>query len=236
MRSIANNLKDVRARIQKATRAAGRPDDSVHLIAVSKTRPAEDLREAFAAGQRRFGENYVQEALDKQHQLADLALEWHFIGPLQSNKSRAIAEHFDWLHSLDRLKLAERLNAQRPAQRPPLQVCIQVNLDDETSKSGVTLDQVEALADAIIPLPRLTLRGLMASPRPDQDEPALRERFAALANTLRHLQDRYPALPLDTLSIGMSDDLEAAIAEGATQVRIGTAIFGERSPKTTPDA
>jgi len=226
MTSIAANLQAVRARIAAACVAAGRPAESVQLLAVSKTWPAANVREAVAAGQRAFGENYVQEAVDKAAQLAEPGLEWHFIGPLQSNKTRLVAENFAWVHSVDRLKIAERLAAQRPPGLAPLQVCIQVNVSGEASKSGCAPDQAAVLAHAVAALPRLSLRGLMTIPEPSEDSSLQRSRFALL----RQLRDRLKAggLALDTLSMGMSHDLEAAIMEGATLVRIGTAIFGER--------
>ncbi len=198
----------------------------MQLLAVSKTWPAAAVREACAAGQRAFGENYVQEGAEKAAELAGLGLEWHFIGPLQSNKTRQVAEAFAWMHSVDRLKIAERLSAQRPAAFPPLQVCIQVNVSGEASKSGCAPDQAAALAGAVAGLPGLRLRGLMAIPEPTDDTRLQRRRFALL----RELRDRLNAggLGLDTLSMGMSDDLEAAIMEGSTMVRVGTAIFGQR--------
>ena len=226
MTSIAANLQAVRARIAAACVAAGRPTDSVQLLAVSKTWPAASVREAVAAGQRAFGENYVQEAVGKAAELAGLGLDWHFIGPLQGNKTRLVAENFVWVHSVDRLKIAQRLAAQRPPNLAPLQVCIQVNVSGEASKSGCAPDQAAALAHAVAALPHLCLRGLMAIPEPSDDISLQRRRFALL----RELRDRISSegLLLDTLSMGMSDDLEAAIMEGATLVRIGTAIFGER--------
>lgn len=226
MTSIAANLQAVRERIAAACAGAGRGPDSVRLLAVSKTWPAAAVREAASAGQRAFGENYVQEGVDKAAALADLGIEWHFIGPLQSNKTRPVAEIFDWMHSLDRLKLAERLSAQRPPDRPPLQVCLQVNVSGEASKGGCAPEEAPALARAVAALPGLRLRGLMAIPEPSDDAALLRARFAGL----RGLRDRINAggLALDTLSMGMSHDLEAAIMEGATIVRVGTAIFGER--------
>lgn len=226
MTSIAVNLQAVRDRVAVAARACGRSADDVILLAVSKTWPAASVREAAAAGQRTFGENYVQEALDKIAELPDLRLEWHFIGPLQSNKTRLVAEHFDWVHSIDRLKLAERLSAQRGPARAPLELCLQVNVSGEASKGGVAPEAAPALAAAIAALPRVRLRGLMCIPEPDGGEALLRERFAML----RGLRDRINAsgLALDTLSMGMSHDLELAIAEGATMVRVGTAIFGAR--------
>ncbi|MCP1641658.1 pyridoxal phosphate enzyme (YggS family) [Pseudomonas citronellolis] len=190
---------------------------------MSKTKPAADIREAHAAGLDDFGENYLQEALGKQVELADLALTWHFIGPIQSNKTRPIAEHFHWVHSVDRLKVAERLSAQRPADLPPLNVCLQVNVSGEDSKSGCAPEELPALARAVAALPNLKLRGLMAIPEPTEDIAAQRAAFARLRELLTALN-----LGLDTLSMGMSHDLEAAIAEGATWVRIGTALFGAR--------
>jgi pyridoxal phosphate enzyme (YggS family) len=236
--NLQANLRTVEGRIEAACRAAGRPSGSVRLLAVSKTLPTESVRGVAACGQRAFGENYVQEAVDKITELADLrqganALEWHFIGPLQSNKTRPVAEHFDWVHSIDRLKIAQRLSEQRPEYLPPLQVCLQVNVSGETSKSGCTPEEVPALARAILALPRLTLRGLMAIPEPTEDLPLLHSRFALLHQLQQQLNQQ--GLALDTLSMGMSHDLETAIAEGATLVRVGTAIFGERHyPKETP--
>ncbi|EJN27460.1 YggS family pyridoxal phosphate-dependent enzyme [Pseudomonas sp. GM80] len=223
MSTIADNISHVGSRIQTATQAAHRPVNSVQLLAVSKTKPAETLREAYAAGLRDFGENYLQEALGKQLELADLPLIWHFIGPIQSNKTRAIAEHFDWVHSVDRLKIAQRLSEQRPAELPPLNICIQVNVSGEVSKSGCTPDDLPALAAAISTLPRLKLRGLMAIPEPTDDRAEQDAAFAAVQKLQASLD-----LPLDTLSMGMSHDLESAIAQGATWVRIGTALFGAR--------
>jgi pyridoxal phosphate enzyme (YggS family) len=223
MSTIADNVLSVGARITAAAQAAGRDGASIGLLAVSKTKPAQAVREAHAAGIVDFGENYLQEALDKQAQLVDLPLCWHFIGPIQSNKTRAIAEHFDWVHSVDRLKIAQRLSEQRPADLPALNICIQVNVSGEATKSGCTAEDLPALAAAIAQLPHLRLCGLMAIPEPS-DDPAIQE--AAFA-TVRDLQARLD-LPLDTLSMGMSHDLEPAIAQGATWVRIGTALFGAR--------
>ncbi|MBK3467451.1 YggS family pyridoxal phosphate-dependent enzyme [Pseudomonas sp. MF6776] len=224
MSTIADNILQVSSRIQAATAAAGRVENSVQLLAVSKTKPAEALREAHAAGLRDFGENYLQEALSKQLELADLPLIWHFIGPIQSNKTRAIAEHFEWVHSVDRLKIAQRLSEQRPADLPPLNICIQVNVSGEASKSGCTPTDLPALANAISALPRLKLRGLMAIPEPTEDRAEQDAAFAAVQRLQASLN-----LPLDTLSMGMSHDLESAIAQGATWVRIGTALFGARN-------
>ncbi|MDR1063083.1 MAG: YggS family pyridoxal phosphate-dependent enzyme [Azoarcus sp.] len=226
MASIITNLRAVRARIAAAAQAAGRDPASVSLLAVSKTWPASQVRAAFEAGQCAFGENYVQEGIEKVAALAGPGLEWHFIGPVQSNKTRLVADAFDWVHSIDRLKTAERLSAQRDARRPPLQVCLQVNVSGEASKSGIAPDEAAALARAVAALPRLHLRGLMCIPEPDGDRDLLRRRFALLRQLREQLASE--GLALDTLSMGMSHDLETAIAEGATIVRVGTAIFGER--------
>ena len=223
MSTIADNIAEVEARIRAAALAVQRDVTSIHLLAVSKTKPAAALREAYAAGVRDFGENYLQEARAKQLELADLPLSWHFIGPIQSNKTRDIAEHFAWVHSVDRLKIAQRLSEQRPAELPPLNICIQVNVSGEASKSGCTPADLPALANAISALPCLKLRGLMAIPEPTEDRA---EQDAAFA-TVRQLQESLN-LGLDTLSMGMSHDLESAIAQGATWVRIGTALFGAR--------
>lgn len=231
MTRIADNLQAVRARVNAAARAAGRAPESVTLLAVSKTWPAACVLDALACGQRAFGENYLQEGLDKIAAVASSAavgeVEWHFIGPLQSNKTRPVAEHFAWVHSVDRLKIAERLSAQRPAALPPLSVCLQVNVSGEASKSGVAPEDVRELARAIAALPNLRLRGLMAIPAPSDDPAAQRAPFRQLRELFELLLA--DGLPLDTLSMGMSHDLEAAIAEGATLVRVGTAIFGERT-------
>ena len=229
MTSISERLQAIRTGIRQAESAAGRAPDSVQLLAVSKTKPATDIREAYAAGQRLFGENYVQEALGKMEELTDLALEWHFIGPIQSNKTRPIAEHFDWVHGIDRLKIAQRLDDARPDHLPPLNVCIEVNVSGEDSKEGVAPEEVASLAAAIVQLPRLRLRGLMTIPAPTHD-PSLQQ---LPFRRMRELQGSLLAhgYPLDTLSMGMSEDYPAAIAEGATIVRVGTAIFGARAPK-----
>ena len=211
----------------RAAAACGRNENDINLLAVSKTWPAACVREAAAAGQRAFGENYVQEGVDKVGELADLGLEWHFIGPLQSNKSRPVAEHFDWVHSVDRLKIAERLSAQRPADKPPLQVCVQVNVSGEASKSGCQPEEALSLCQAVAALPQLRLRGLMAIPEPTEDVAEQRRAFKQLKDLAARISAA--GLPLDTLSMGMSHDLESAIAEGATLVRVGTAIFGERN-------
>lgn len=226
MTTIASNLQAVRTAIKEAAAAAGRHADDVSLLAVSKTFAQDAVRDAYQAGQARFAESYVQEALGKISALHDLPIEWHYIGPVQSNKTRAIAEHFAWVHSVDRLTIAERLSGQRPAHLPPLQVCLQVNISGEDSKSGVSPDQLSALAHAIARLPGLKLRGLMAIPAPVDEVTAQRMPFAQLRELLNQLNRQ--GLQLDTLSMGMSHDFAAAIAEGATMVRIGTAIFGGR--------
>ena len=226
MATIAANLQAVRSRIARAASAAGRRDDEIMLLAVTKSVPAARVFEAFAAGQRAFGESYAQEGVEKITELASIAAEWHFIGPIQSNKTRAIAGHFQWVHSVERERIAVRLNEARPAGLPPLQVCIEVNVSGERTKSGVAPGGEVALAEAIARLPRLTLRGLMTIPEPTSDTTLQRRRFALL----RELKDKLASrgYALDTLSMGMSDDFEAAIMEGATLVRIGTAIFGPR--------
>jgi pyridoxal phosphate enzyme (YggS family) len=228
MVTIASNLQAVRARIERAAQTAGRHADAIELVAVSKTFPATSVQQAHAAGQRAFGENYAQEAVGKITELAYLSPSpiWHFIGPIQSNKTSLIATHFQWVHSVEREKIAQRLNAARSPGLPPLDVCIQVNVSGEVAKSGVQPGDEVQLADAIARLPRLRLRGLMAIPEPTIDMALQRRRFALL----RELKDQLAARghALDTLSMGMSDDLEAAIAEGATIVRVGTAIFGQR--------
>ena len=221
-----SRLHAVQMRIARATIEAGRKAETVSLLAASKTFDAAAVRDLAACGQREFGENYVQEALDKQTQLADLSLVWHFIGPIQSNKTRAISEHFSWVHGVDRLKIAERLSAQRPAGLPPLQVCIEVNVSGETSKGGVPVSALPELADAVAALPRLQLRGLMAIPAPMADRDAQRAAFRLVRLAFDALNSRGHSL--DSLSMGMSADLEAAILEGATIVRVGTALFGER--------
>lgn len=231
MSTLAENIAQVRQRIAQAAGNAGRPVEAIGLLAVSKTHPAEAIREAHAAGLSDFGENYLQEALAKQQQLADLPLYWHFIGPIQSNKTKPIAEHFDWVHSVDRLKIAQRLSEQRPAHLPALNICLQVNISGEASKSGIAPEHLPALAAEVARLPRLRLRGLMAIPEATVEQERQQQAFARL----RHLAEHVPQ-PLDTLSMGMSHDLEAAIAEGATWVRIGTALFGQRDYATTSTA
>ncbi|MDW8323690.1 MAG: YggS family pyridoxal phosphate-dependent enzyme [Burkholderiales bacterium] len=229
MGTIAAALQAVRERIAKACAAAGREPGEVMLLAVSKTFPAQAVRAAWLAGQRAFAESYVQEALVKQTELSELAIEWHYIGPLQRNKTRPVAERFAWVHSVDRLELAERLSRQRPPGLPPLQVCVQVNVAAEPSKRGVHPDEALALAWQISRLPALRLRGFMTIPPVSQETEVQRAHFRVLAQLLA--QARAQGLELDTLSMGMSQDLEAAIAEGATIVRVGTAIFGTRPAK-----
>jgi pyridoxal phosphate enzyme (YggS family) len=230
MSPIVERLQAVREQIRACAQQASRGADEVRLLAVSKTFQAGDVIAAADAGQQAFGENYLQEALDKQASIAlarpDLKLEWHFIGPIQSNKTRAIAEHFEWVHSIEREKIAQRLSEQRGSELPPLQVCLQVNISGEASKSGVRPDELPALAAKVAQLPHLKLRGLMAIPEPTEDLAAQRQPFARL----RELADtlRAAGIAIDTLSMGMSADLQAAIMEGATIVRVGTAIFGQR--------
>jgi PLP dependent protein len=224
--SVSANLAQVRKRIELACLAAGRSQDAVKLLAVSKTMPAQAVRDAHAAGQFAFGENYIQEGVDKIAALVDLPLEWHCIGPVQSNKTKLVAENFAWVHSIDRLKIAERLSAQRPANLPPLQVCLQVNVDGGANKSGVPPLELLALAQAVAKLPHLQLRGIMTIPEPAESEAAARQ----VHHQAKALFDSLNAagLMVDTLSMGMTSDLEAAVAEGSTCVRVGTAIFGAR--------
>lgn len=229
---IADKLAEVHERIAGACASAGRGVQSVTLLVVTKTFGPATVREAFAAGARRFGENYVQEGIDKIDALADLreAVEWHLIGPLQSNKTRVVAERFDWVHTIDRVKIAERLSAQRPAHLSPLSVCLQVNVSGEATKSGFSPADVTAAAQAVAAMPRLALRGLMAIPEPRGNFEAQRRPHRAVRELFESI--RRQGLELDTLSMGMSGDLEAAIAEGATLVRVGTAIFGDRPAAT----
>lgn len=229
MNDIAHNLAQVRDKISAAASRCGRASEEVTLLAVSKTKPASAIEEAIAAGQRAFGENYVQEGVEKiRHFQAQgvEGLQWHFIGPLQSNKSRLVAEYFDWCHTIDRLRIAARLSEQRPAELPPLNVLIQINISDENSKSGISLEALDALAAEVAELPHLRLRGLMAIPAPESDYVRQFEVARQMAVAFAGLQARYP--DVDTLSLGMSDDMDAAIAAGSTMVRIGTAIFGAR--------
>lgn len=236
MTMIADNLHAVRARIDQACTVAGRPVDAVQLLAVSKTFGPDAVQQAFDAGQRAFGENYIQEAVEKIAILATLPIEWHCIGPIQSNKTRLVAEHFQWAHTVDRLKIAQRLSEQRPAHLPPLQVCVQVNVDGGATKSGVLADEALALAHAVAALPRLQLRGLMCIPEPAPDFVAA----CAVFKRARGLFDAINAagLMLDTLSMGMSADLDAAVASGSTLVRVGTAVFGGRMqpPRSSAEA
>ena len=227
MLTLERNLERVRRRIHDAAAACGRPADAVSLIAVSKTQSVAAIQTVCAAGQRLFGESYTREAVEKIQRFADSDIEWHFIGPIQSNKTKTIAEHFAWAHSIDRVKIAQRLNDQRPPQLPPLQVCLQVNISREPGKEGVMPDAVWPLAEAVATLPRLSLRGLMTIPLQTDDIDLQHRQFRQLYEIREQLIAA--GLSLDTLSMGMSDDLEAAIAEGSTMVRIGTAIFGERS-------
>ncbi|MDO9002250.1 MAG: YggS family pyridoxal phosphate-dependent enzyme [Aquabacterium sp.] len=228
MATITSKLQLVQSRIKQACSKVDRPADGVTLLAVSKTFPAADVREAFEAGQHRFGENYVQEAVDKMAELADLRpqIEWHLIGPLQSNKTRVVAENFDWVHTVDRVKIAQRLSEQRPAHLPPLQVCVQVNTSGEASKSGVDPAEALALAQAVAQLPHLQLRGVMALPAPSTDASTQHQALKKIREVFDELRDH--GLTLDTLSMGMSADLEMAVEQGSTMVRIGSAIFGQR--------
>lgn len=223
---LLDNITKLLERVWRTSQKSQFGNSDILVLAVSKTRPAEDIRAAYQCGLSEFGENYLQEALGKMAELQDLPLVWHFIGPIQSNKTRAIAENFDWVHSVDREKIAQRLSAQRPAHLPPLQVCLQVNISGETSKSGVEPESLGDLVRAVAALPRLQLRGLMCIPAATDDPEKQRQAFAAMRETLTALQAIAP--DMDTLSMGMSGDMDAAIAEGATIVRVGTAIFGPR--------
>ncbi|MDP1772806.1 MAG: YggS family pyridoxal phosphate-dependent enzyme [Methylobacter sp.] len=224
MTTITERLKQIRAQISDAELACNRQPGSVLLLAVSKTKPAEDLAAAYQAGQRHFGENYLQEALKKQQELGAYAITWHFIGPIQSNKTKPLATHFDWVHSVDSLKIARRLSEQRPTHLPPLNICLQVNISDEPSKSGITLAELPQLCEQVAKLPNLKLRGVMAIPAPQDDFEQQRQPYKTLYQAVANLKQ--PSL--DTFSFGMTGDLKAAIAEGSTIVRIGTALFGER--------
>ena len=229
MNDIAHNLAQVRDKISAAATRCGRASEEVTLLAVSKTKPASAIAEAIDAGQRMFGENYVQEGVEKIRHFREKGtadLQWHFIGPLQSNKSRLVAEHFDWCHTVDRLRIASRLSEQRPAEMPPLNVLIQINISDENSKSGIALEALDQLADEVAALPGLKLRGLMAIPAPESDYDRQFAVARQMAVAFEALKTRFPTV--DTLSLGMTDDMEAAIAAGSTMVRIGTAIFGAR--------
>lgn len=229
MNDIAHNLAQVRNKISAAATGCGRASEEVTLLAVSKTKPASAIAEAIDAGQRMFGENYVQEGVEKIRHFQEKGtadLQWHFIGPLQSNKSRLVAEHFDWCHTVDRLRIASRLSEQRPTEMPPLNVLIQINISDENSKSGIALEELDQLADQVAALPGLTLRGLMAIPAPESDYDRQFAVARQMAVAFEALKTRFPTV--DTLSLGMTDDMAAAIAAGSTMVRIGTAIFGAR--------
>ncbi len=229
MNDIAHNLAQVRDKISAAATRCGRASEEVTLLAVSKTKPASAIAEAIDAGQRMFGENYVQEGVEKIRHFREKGtadLQWHFIGPLQSNKSRLVAEHFDWCHTVDRLRIASRLSEQRPAEMPPLNVLIQINISDENSKSGIALEALDLLADEVAALPGLKLRGLMAIPAPESDYDRQFAVARQMAVAFEALKTRFPTV--DTLSLGMTDDMAAAIAAGSTMVRIGTAIFGAR--------
>jgi len=226
MTDNTHQLATVKMQIEHAAQQYHRASSDITLLAVSKTKPASAITDFYHAGQRAFGENYLQEAREKQQLLADLDIEWHFIGPIQSNKTKDIAEHFDWVHSVDRLKIAKRLSQQRPTHLPPLNICIQVIIDEEPTKSGATLKELPALVEAISRLPQITLRGLMAIPAKKDDITQQRTAFAKLAQANKNLAT---ITPLDTLSMGMSGDMEAAIAEGATIVRVGSALFGART-------
>ena len=227
MTIISDSLQVIQASILNAKQVACRTDE-IKLLAVSKAQSADKLREAYLAGQRAFGENYVQEAITKQTLLQDCNIEWHFIGPIQSNKTQLIAQHFDWVHSVDRLKIASRLNEARPQALSALNVCIQINSSEEASKSGINIDSITSLAKDIADMPKLKLRGIMAIPAPTKDLAKQRAQFKIVADTFKRLQQNFD---IDTLSIGMSDDYVAAIQEGATIVRIGSAIFGARQQK-----
>jgi len=234
MTEIAYNLAQIHEKIAAASSRCGRAPEEVKLLAVSKTKPASAIAEAIGAGQYAFGENYVQEGVDKIHHFAQqgvTGLEWHFIGPLQSNKSRLVAENFDWCHTVDRLRIATRLSSQRPSHLPPLNVLIQINISDEDSKSGITLDALDALAAEVALLPGVKLRGLMAIPAPQADYESQYTVCKKMSVAFESLKNRYPEV--DTLSLGMSDDMVAAIAAGSTLVRIGTAIFGARDYAVT---
>jgi PLP dependent protein len=224
---LNDNISKLLERVRRMSQKSQFHNSDILVLAVSKTRPPEDIRAAFSAGLSHFGENYLQEALDKMQTLEDLPLTWHFIGPIQSNKTRPIAEHFDWVHSIDRVKIARRLSEQRPPSSAPLQVCLQVNISGEGSKSGVTLEELEDLAQQVVALPNLELRGLMCIPAATQHEEQQKAAFKLMRETFEALQAQVPQM--DTLSMGMSGDMDAAIAEGATLLRIGTAIFGPRN-------
>ena len=230
MSSISKNICFIQQHIAQIALKAQRNPSQINLLAVSKTKPSESIREAYQQGLSNFGENYLQEALLKQHELTDLPLTWHFIGPIQSNKTKEIATYFQWVHSVDRLKIAQRLSNQRPTTLPPINICLQVNISGEESKSGCLPDEVTQLTKTIIDLPNIILRGFMTIPEPTNDEPKQRVAFEKLRHLLEQTNQKL-GTNLDTLSMGMSHDLESAIIEGATWVRVGTAIFGERDYK-----
>ena len=229
--TMIKNLSAVTNRIEKAEKQSNRAPKSVQLLAVSKTWPADKITELAAVGQRHFGENYLQEAIQKITTLSDLNLIWHFIGPIQSNKTKDIAQHFDWAQSVDRLKIARRLNEQRPIDKPPLNICIQINIDNEQTKSGIGVDELIPLANDIAKLPQLKLRGIMVIPTKTDDPKRQRTAFEKAVNCFQNLQNQYP--DVDTLSMGMSSDLDIAIEQGSTLVRVGTALFGQRTTPTT---
>lgn len=230
MTEIKKRLHSIIDQIHQAEQSSQKEPNSVQLLAVSKTWPAQKLREAAEAGQKKFGENYLQEALTKIEALSDLDLEWHFIGPIQSNKSRLIAEHFDWVQSVDRLKIARRLSEQRPSHLPPLNICLQVNIDNETTKAGISATDLLALAEAVNQLEHVVLRGMMVIPAKTEHADEQHDSFARAFTLFKQLQKYYPSV--DTLSMGMTADMQAAIAEGSTMVRIGTALFGQRHTST----
>lgn len=228
MSAIVSNLKQIHTQIQQTEQIYGREKNSVQLLAVSKTKPANMIASAYQAGQRHFGENYLQEALQKQRELGAYSISWHFIGAIQSNKTKLLATHFDWVHCVDSLKIAQRLNSQRPENLPPLNICIQINISNEDSKAGIFLNELPMLITQISQLQNLALRGVMTIPAPETDFARQREPFKKLVDTVKALEKE----SLTTFSFGMSDDLAAAIAEGSTMVRIGTALFGSRVPKS----
>lgn len=230
MSSIANNIHMVQQHLSETAKKYNRNSEEITLLAVSKTRPVDDIKDAYLAGLRHFGENYLQESLEKIDTLKSLNICWHFIGPLQSNKTRAVAENFHWLHTVARFKIGQRLSDQRPPEMPPLNICVQVNISEEESKSGCSVAELPKLIEQLSQLPNIIVRGLMAIPTATDNTELQRKTFAQMKQLLLELQQNYPHL--DTLSMGMSGDMAAAVAEGSTMVRIGTAIFGPRAPKT----
>lgn len=233
MSTINERWQNTKQQAAEAARSCGRAPDDVMVMAVSKTFPLAAVEAAWQAGARHFGENYVQEGVDKAQAFHPEGLVWHYIGPLQSNKTRAVATHFDWVHTIDRVKIARRLSDQRPPELPPLQVCLQINISNDPNKAGISPDQVEALAAEVSALPNLTLRGLMTIPAADLPQETLQQQFTAMHDLLQRLQQHWPQM--DTLSMGMSDDMATAIAAGSTCVRVGRAIFGERPRKASND-